>query len=175
MQLHDKNNITENKLIVLYMLHKFKAPLTFEFMFDFISLKDWMTYFDMHQIMLDLTDEGLIKAEDNQYETTLQGVNVLEEFRKRIPFSVRRDIENHAIIFRTPVLENMQIKADYEQDSQNEFPVTLEIFENKIRVFSLKVVAASGREAEQICESFRSQAGVIYSTALSMLSSDLSE
>jgi len=173
MQLHDKNNIAENKLIILYMLYKFRAPLSFEFMYDYISENDWINYFDMSQLLIDLEEDRYLKKDGELYDITITGVDVLDTFRKRIPFSIRQSIESYASRSRTAMIEEMQITADYVQDSANEFPVTLEIYENKIKVFSMKITATSSHEAEQLCMAFRQKANLIYSNTLSMLAAEI--
>ena len=173
MGLHDKNDLTENKLILLYLHRKMGMMLPLGHAVEFIVKKDWMNYFDLHQHMHDLCEAGFVSKQTDGYLITASGISVADEFKKRIPFSIREAIDQYVQEQKKDIQTQMQIISDYSQDSSSEFPVTLQIHEHQIQIFSLRLVASSREEAERLCKAFDKNAAQLYADMISNLAREI--
>ena len=171
--LHDKNNLTENKFIILYIARKLGVKLTSEQFFVLSDKYKWMNYFDMRQCLMELCEEGFLKEDDEHYTITAQGFNIVENFKTSIAFSIRTIIDDYAKENKSKILVNQQIIADYSQDSAHEYPVTMKIVENEAELFCAKIVAANENDAKKLTEDFKIKASKIYSNIVKDLTENI--
>ncbi len=171
--LHDKNNLTENKFIILYIARKLGVKLECDQFYALAEKHGWMNYFDMRECIIDLNDVGFLKEDDEKYSITADGIAVINEFKKSIPLSIRTLIDDYAKENKSKILVEQQIIADYSQDSENEFPVLFRINENGVVIFEARVVAANAKDAQKLVDAFKEKASKIYSNIVKELTSDL--
>lgn len=171
--LHDKNNLTENKFIILYIARKLGVKLDCDQFYILTEQHGWMNYFDMRECITDLNEAAFLKETDGKYTITAEGIAVIDEFKKSIPFSIRTIIDNYAKENKSKILVEQQIIADYSQDSENEFPVLFRINENGVVIFEARIVAASAKDAQSLVEAFKKKASRIYVGVVKELTADL--
>ena len=177
--LHSKGDLTENKLILLYILYKMRMPLSLDQLTVLITEHDWMYYFDMRQLLIELYESGLIQDEhrDNMvlYHITTAGLDLLMPFRKRIPLPIREQIDRYIIDHRQELLEETHVLAQYSQDSSLEYPVQLKLIENAQIIFQMFIPTSSEEEAKGLCERFRREGAEVYARLVHELTADLPE
>ncbi len=171
--LHDKNNLTENKFILLYAARKLGVKLSCDQFYVLADQHKWMNYFDMRECITDLNDAGFLKESDEMYTITANGIAVIDEFKKSIPLSIRTIIDDYAKENKSKILVEQQIIADYSQDSENEFPVLFRINENGVVIFEARIVAATAKDAQNLVDAFKKKASKVYMTVVKELTSDL--
>ena len=171
--LHDKNSLTENKFIILYIARKLGVKLDCDQFYILTEQHKWMNYFDMRECITDLFDTGLLKEEGGKYSITADGISVIDQFKKSIPLSIRTIIDDYAKSNKSKILVEQQIIADYSQDSENEFPVLFKINENGVVIFEARIVAATAKDARNLVDAFKSKASKIYADVVRELTSDL--
>lgn len=173
MELHDKNSTNENRLIILFFYHKMGMPLPDSAAEEYIGQHQWMSYFDMKEHMIDLLSEGYLEEVDHKKRITAKAIYILDNFKQDIPFSIRDSIDHHARENRVNLQRDMEIYANYSQDSSSEFPVVLKLFDNNNEVLNLRVTAASAEDAEKLCNIFRTESAEIYADIISRVISKL--
>ena len=171
--LHDKNNLTENKFIILYISRKLGIKLGIDQFFILVDKYNWMNYFDMRECIFDLCSSDFLKEDDKRYSITSNGITLINDFKKSIAFSIRTIIDDYAKKNKSQILINQQILSDYCQDSENEFPVTLKIIENEVLIFETKIVVTKAEDAQKICDEFKVLASKIYSDIIKELTKDI--
>ena len=171
--LHDKNNLTENKFIILYIARKLGVKLDCDQFYILTDKHKWMNYFDMRECIIDLHDVGFLKEDDEKYSITAEGIAVIDQFKKSIPLSIRTDIDDYAKSNKSKILVEQQIIADYSQDSENEFPVLFRINENGVVIFEARIVAATAKDAQSLVDAFKNKASKIYANVVKELTSEL--
>lgn len=171
--LHDKNDLTENKFILLYIARKLGLKLDCDQFYVLAEKNNWMNYFDMRECIIDLHDVGFLKEDDEKYSITADGIAVIEEFKKNIPLSIRTIIDDYAKENKSKILVEQQIIADYSQDSENEFPVLFRINENGVVIFEARILAATAKDAQSLVTAFKEKASKIYANVVKELTSDL--
>ena len=89
--------LTQYKLMILYLLHSVKYPLSNSRLSGFFLDNEYTTYFTLQQCINDLVEASLISAEHSQsttrYEITEEGKQTLNFFSQDIPELVREDID----------------------------------------------------------------------------------
>lgn len=171
--LHDKNNLTENKFIILYIARKLGVKLDCDQFYILTDEHRWMNYFDMRECIIDLHDVGLLKEDSEKYSITADGIAVINQFKKSIPLSIRTIVDEYAKSNKSKILVEQQIIADYSQDSENEFPVLFKINENGVVIFESRLVAANAKDAQKLVDAFKNKASKIYGNVIKELTSDL--
>jgi len=73
-----KTNISENRLIILYMLYKVGVDIFEDAFSELMMMYDWMTYFEMRECLLSLSENKYIITEDTdatrKYSITSNGL-----------------------------------------------------------------------------------------------------
>ena len=89
--------LTQYKLMILYLLHSVKYPLSNSRLSGFLLENEYTTYFTLQQCINDLVEASLISAEHSQsttrYEITEEGKQTLSFFSQDIPELVREDMD----------------------------------------------------------------------------------
>ena len=89
--------LTLYKLIVLYMLNKVKFKLTYAQISEFILEKEYTNFLTLQEVISDLQDTELIKADTTMNRTyfsiTDEGRNTLSYFGNRIGEAIIADID----------------------------------------------------------------------------------
>ena len=171
--LHDKNNLTENKFIILYIARKLGVKLDCDQFYILTERHGWMNYFDMRECIIDLHEGGFLSETEGKYSITAEGISIIDEFKKSIPLSIRTFIDGYAKENKSKILVEQQIIADYSQDSENEFPVLFRINENGVVIFEARIVAATAKDAQQLVDAFKSKASKIYANVVKELTSGI--
>jgi hypothetical protein len=171
--LHDKNNLTENKLILLYIAKKLGVKLSYDQFYVLVDKYKWMNYFDMRECIIDLSEAGFLSNESDCFTITANGLELLDIFKKSIILSIRTTIDEYANNNRLKIKIDQQIYADYSQDSENEYPVVFKIIENEVEIFSARLVASNTKEAKSLVREFKKKAPKIYANMIKELTSDL--
>jgi hypothetical protein len=139
--------------------------------------QEWVLYFDLEQFLLELCEGGYVRLRprDNLrfYQISAQGLDVLGLYYKRIPLSVRTSID-HYVAGNTQRLEHdMEVYADYTQNSAIDYPVVLKLNEYYKPLLSIHVDAADEASARHICKRFEELAPKLYAQLLSQLTQGL--
>ncbi|RKD27330.1 protein of unknown function [Caminicella sporogenes DSM 14501] len=163
----------ENKLLLLYILDKFKVPLTNNQITDFIMENEILNYFMLQQFLSELVNSSLVeyvKNEDNYYYLiTEKGKNTLSYFIDRIPNDLALNIDKLVENRKKILLKETQILANYVKKSKNDYIVELKVIENNITLIDLKLDVVSNKQAKLICDKWKKKAQDIYGEIIKLL------
>lgn len=174
--LHKKGDLTENKLILLYLLRQVGLPLQLDLMTVLVTEQDWMYYFDMRQHLFDLSESGLIVTRpmggDTFYAITEAGRESLAMFQSMVPFSIREEIDAYVREHRAELAAPTHVHASFEERSDRSFLVRLTLTEEDMdEIFSMTLMAGDRREAAQICQEFKKNGPALYAQLVRQLTS----
>ncbi|MGI5878367.1 MAG: DUF4364 family protein [Christensenellales bacterium] len=172
-----KPDLAQPKLILLYALQKLGLQATVTVLSELTAGRDWMNYFEMRQNLLELSESGFLKSgpEPEQYALTGAGLSALGLYKKRIPIAIRTQIDEFVRKHGDKIARRTEIRADFTQDSDEDFPVTLSILENGREIFRLNLTATTRREAAALCERFEAEAPGLYAELVHRLTRDDAE
>jgi hypothetical protein len=164
--LHHKENLAENKLLLLYALYKIRQPMTLDQLTMMCADLDLMYYFDMRQHLLEMGEDKLIRIDHHDkldFHVILpDGLEMVNLFKKRLSPALREKMDQYLIERRQDFSRQTEILAFYSEDSPMEFPVSLKIRENNMELFSMQLSAPSSAMAARLCRLFRREGDQIY-------------
>jgi len=170
--------LTMNKLIILFLIHHMKIPLSNTQITEFMLERDYTDFFSIQQYLTELVDAKLLQTQveehTTRYEIEPKGQKTLEYFLNRIPFSVQEEILHYVQTNRPQVRKEIEILAEYCPQKRNEYLVTCKAMENKTLLMEIKLTAFSKKQAQQVCDNWKKNASILYGKFLSSLMKDSS-
>ncbi|MGE4284632.1 MAG: DUF4364 family protein [Clostridia bacterium] len=171
----DYNDITENKLILLFILDKVNLPLTNIQITEIIMKDSLMNYFVLQQYLLELVNINQVKIceeEDRQvYMITPDGQTTLSYFENRIPFSIKEKIQLELTKKKLEFKKTSEIISNYMPVNQNEYMVDCKIIEQSTSLIELKLIVGTKEEAKNICRHWNENSQKVYSDIISIFTS----
>lgn len=158
--------LTLYKLIILYMLDKVKFKLTNAQISSFILEKEYTSYMTLQQVMSDLLDTELIKADTlmnrTYYSITEEGRNTLSYFGNRISDAIINDIDTFLTEKNLELKNEASITANYYKSTSGEFETELVAKEKDIELVNIKLSVPTEEMAETICDGWYNKNQQIY-------------
>lgn len=158
--------LTLYKLIVLYMLDKVKFRLTNSQISSFILEKEYTSYMTLQQVISDMLDADLIKADTlmnrTYYSITEEGRNTLSYFGNRISDAIISDIDTFLEEKHLELKNEASITANYYKSVSGEFETELIAKEKDIELVNIKLSVPMKEMAEAICDSWYNKNQQIY-------------
>ncbi|MDA3846161.1 MAG: DUF4364 family protein [Vallitaleaceae bacterium] len=155
-----------NKLIILYMLNKSNQRLSNTQISDFVLDSGYTNYFSLQEYLNQLTDTYLIRNEklgnNSIYHITPEGITTLSFFTNRIPESTREEIhtylEEHAIEIKTSV----EIVANYMPGLSGDYLVHCYVKDGDVLLMEIKLTIFDKDSAIAICEKWKEKNADLY-------------
>lgn len=158
--------LTLYKLIVLYMLDKVKFKLTNAQISDFILEKEYTSYMTLQQVISDLLDTELIKADTSMnrtyYSITPEGQSTLSYFGNRISDTIQDEINTFLSEKYLELKNEASITANYYKSVSGEFEAELAAKEKNITLVSIKLSVPTQEMAEIICDGWYKKNQQVY-------------
>jgi len=167
------NEIAENKLVLLYILHKIDMPITSSQLIHIAMEVNPVNYFVLSQHLAELILSDLIgqvsENEKQSYYISSKGQEVLNLFGERLSSEKKEEISH--IVFVT--IENLkkarEISAEFQRNSDQEYVVNLKATENDLVLFDLKVNVVSAQQAKLICQNWKNNSHIIFGEIINAL------
>lgn len=154
------------KLIVLYMLNKVKFKLTYAQISEFILAEEYTNFLTLQQVISDLQDTELIKADTlmnrTYFSITDEGRKTLDYFGNRISDAIRRDIDIFLDEKHLELKNESSITATYYKATTGEFETQLVAREKDIELVNIKLSVPTEDMAASICDSWQRKNQTIY-------------
>ena len=161
------------KLIILYILDRVDFPMTNQQITNFIMDRQYTTYFNVQEVLVDLTDDGYITLEQKRnaafYRITPEGHEALSFFYKNISRNIRDDIDMYLSEQQYSLREESSNIADYHEARKGEFVVELKVVERDTTVIEIHLTVPARDNAESICRNWRKKNADIYAYVLNSL------
>ena len=167
------NDLTVNKLVVLYLLAKVKMPLSLSQITQTILERAYTDYFSLQQYLNEMVDAGLVIQEKEShiswFSITDRGIETLGFFESRISLSTREELDSFIEHNWRTLRNEMEVTAEYTTEKENEYIVHCQVNENDSILIELKVNVASKKQANELCANWRNNATTLYGEILGML------
>jgi DNA-binding PadR family transcriptional regulator len=161
------------KLIILYILDRVDFPMTNAQLSNFITDRQYTNYFNVQQVLADLTDDGYITLDQTRnaafYRITPDGHEALSFFYKNISRNIRDDIDMYLSEQQYSLREESSNVADYHEARKGEYVVELKVVERETSVIEIRLTVPSKENAETICRNWRKKNADIYAYVLNSL------
>lgn len=165
--------LTQYKLIILYMLDKVDFPLTNTQISNFILEKEYTTYFTLQQAISELITAELIRTESTHnntyYHITPAGLETLSYFPDKISDAIKQDVLSYFEENRIELKKEVHILADYYKTTGQEYAARCQIKDKETPLIDLTIRAGNRKQAEAICQNWRTQNEDVYAYLMDML------
>lgn len=174
----DTLELAENKLLLLYLLSKIKLPVSNTQITEIILENNLINYFTLQQYISELTSSNFIKYSNvggsNRLGVTEKGIKVLDLFKDRISESKCELIDAYLQEHLEKIEKEVTVTADYTIEKTDNFIVNLKAMENDTVLIDLKLIAASNKQARELCARWKSEYTELYSAIINILTDKIS-
>ena len=169
----DNDTLAENKVLILYILNKLKAPINNDALMQLVlSIQD-INYFYFQQFLLDLLEDKYInnieKENDSLYEITELGKETLKLTEDLLPGIIKFRVDNNIKDELDEIKNEVAISSEFMVDDNNNFMVKCKIVENNTTIFEVSTFAGSREQAKLISENWEQNANHIYPKIIDFL------
>lgn len=161
------------KLTILNMLDLVDFPLTNIQISDFFLEHEYTDYFRVQQVLSDLVDASLIRAEsthsNTQYTITAAGRETLGFFRDKITDAIERDTFSYFEKNKMELRHINSILADYYKTPNRQYAVRCQFRERDVNLIDLTLTVKNKEQAEAVCNNWKKQNEDVYAYLMDML------
>lgn len=169
----DSETLAENKVLILYILSNVPKPITNDALYSIVLSATNLNYFYFQQFLLDLIDAKYIvyseKGTQTFYQLTQKGKETLDLTVDILPGIEKLKVDTN---FKSNIehFESVEsVVAEFSPKGENEYEVDCQIVEDGETVFSIKTLAYSRDQAQNIVRNWRANAGKLYPELLSLM------
>lgn len=171
---NDSNReLAENKLILLYILHKVDMPISNQQIVKFILENKFMNYFSLQEYLNELYENNYVVNTDyenrNCYVITQKGIETLNCLSSHIPRNIKSYIDSNLKNIKKNVKNEFSITANFTAENENEFIVNCKIKEESFELININLLVGSQENANKICSNWKNHAEYIYADIIENL------
>ena len=160
------NDLTINKLIILYILTKTNSPMDNSDLVDFMLQNDYSDYFNIQKYLGDLLNSKFIhkinQERKSYYMITPEGANALEYFTNRIPKDYIDVMNTFCAKFINDYEEVILYNSNIYEYASEKYQLNCSITQNNTEVLNIKFSDLSKEKAENMCECWKNNATLIH-------------
>ena len=171
----DKNNLAENKVLILYILNRLDKDITNDGLYKIISSFNGLNYFYFQQTLKDLVETNLVgytKDDDTVVKITFEGKNAFELTKDLLPGIVKLKADNIFDKELADIKEESSVVSEFIPKNENEYTVKCKIIENNEIIFEVKTYAGPRDRAKKICDNWNNNATELYPKIIELLLND---
>ncbi len=170
----DYPNVTQDKLVILYIINKLSKSITNLQMVDLILDTTGIDYFSLQQLLLNLEDQKLITSNSQDgakyYRITDEGKNSLNFLQNMIPNFMLKRINSKIQSIQKKIEQKTVVFADYTPENENTYIVKCKISENDLPLLELTINVPDKEQAVYICNKWYENPSKIYGDIAMMFS-----
>ena len=161
------------KLTILYMLDKAGFPLSNTQISNFFLEQEYTDYFRVQEVIGNLVDADLIRAEsthsNTQYTLTSAGKETLNFFSDKITEGIRQDVLRFFEENKMELRQETSVVADYYKTTAQNYAVRCQVRSDNKSLIDLTLSVKTKEQAEAICNNWKKQHEEVYMELLDQL------
>lgn len=168
----DKNNLAENKVLILYILNRLDKDITNDGLYKIISSINGLNYFYFQQTLKDLVETNLVgytKDDDTVVKITSEGKKAFELTKDLLPGIVKLKADSIFDKELADIKEEASVVSEFIPKNENEYTVRCKIIENNETIFEVETYAGPRERAKKICDNWNNNATQIYPKIINLL------
>ena len=158
--------LTLYKLIILYMLNRVNFPMTTAQVSDFILEKEYTNFLTLQQVIVELTDAGMISTQTIRNRTHLaitdEGRETLSFFGNRINDAIKSDIDTYFREKEFTLRNEVSVLGDYYKSTSGEYEAHLVAKDRGINLVDITLSVPAEEMAASICDNWQKKNQEIY-------------
>lgn len=163
------NELAQNKIIILYIINKFKFPISKSDLTAFVINNEIYNYFFFMEFLNELIDEDFISIENNKIILKESAENALEFFHNGIEKDLKMSLDEKILHFSKNTLVKNSIISEYFIDD-NIYYCNLVIIENKKEILNMRIEAPNEEYAKLITQRFKNNPLELYKNIITQFS-----
>lgn len=167
--------VTENRLIILYLMYQMDMPLSWEHLYNF-AVNDYMDFFEFQTYINEMAQNGIIETNKEEtityYSLTDDGEKTVNTFSKLIPESKRKSIISYVRKNKGVIKKEYAVSANYFMYDENEYVVKCSFIEDDVTLMELNLTVVTKEMAKQVKKNWKQNVSTIYNNLLQSLLCD---
>ena len=161
------------KLLMLYIIKKFRTPISREQLYTAMATVDDATFFEVGELMAQLEEEMYVIAvparDQHLLYLTERGEELVETFEMELPRSVRDEMIGYANEHRDEIRRANNVFCDALPKADGSWEVQLALLENGATLFEIDLRVPDAKTANRARENWLKDADGIYLGILTRL------
>lgn len=162
-------NDLDLKLLVLYIINRAVAPITFNQLLELALCDAGVDYFSLTQVVNHLVETEHLTAQDDRYEITEKGRHNCKICEETLPFSVRRRCDENLVAVNEQLQREAQIRGELIPRQDGTFTVSLALDDDAGNLFRLELLIPSQEQGQALVSRFKANPEQFYNTLVSNL------
>ena len=150
------------KLLVLYIMARAAAPITFLQLLELALCDAGVDYFSLTEAVDHLVKTGHLKQEDGLYSITEKGQRNIEICESSLPYSVRMHCEDNLVTLNSALKRAAQEQSDLEPHGDGTCTVRLYLADDSGPLMELRLLYPSLEQGQALSTRFQESPEQIY-------------
>ena len=165
-------NDLDLKLLVLYIINRAVAPITFNQLLELALCDAGVDYFSLTQVVNHLVETDHLTAQGDRYDITEKGRHNCKICEETLPFSVRRRCDENLVAVNEQLQREAQIHGELIPRQDGTFTVSLALDDDAGNLFRLELLIPSQEQGETLISRFKANPEQFYNTLVSNTMTD---
>lgn len=157
------------KLLVLYIMSRVAAPITFLQLFELALCDAGVDYFSLTQAVNHLVETEHLTLEEERYAITEKGRHNSEICQSSLPFSVRRRCDENLVKVNDALRREQQVQSSITPHDDGTCTVRLYFADDSGPLMELKILAPTAARGDELAARFKKVPEQFYHQIMSTL------
>ena len=148
-------------------------PIVYDKLFELLKEKGYTTYFTLQQAISEMVSTGFIREESTHnrtfYHLTDEGAQTLKFFKNDISSAIQEDVDSFLTKKKYELKNEVSVKSDYYQNSNGDYSVRCQVFEQGSALIDLTITAPTESEAQTMSNNWAKKNQEIYAAIMANL------
>ena len=157
------------KLLVLYIMDRTAAPITFLQLFELALCDAGVDYFSLTQAVDHMVATGQLTREEERYAITDKGRRNSQICESSLPRSVRQHCDHNLVQVNEALRREAQVRAQIIEGENGTANLCLTLEDDTSPLFHLTLFSPTRAQAEQWGQTFRADPYALYLNIIRLL------
>lgn len=162
-------NELDLKLLVLYIMDRAVAPITFLQLLDLALCDAGVDYFSLTEAVDHLTQTEHLKLDGELYSITEKGRRNIEICQSSLPYSVRLRCDENLVKLNDALMRQAQVQTGLQPNEDGTCTVRLYLADEAGPLMELKLISPSLAQGQTLTRKFQQAPEAIYHEIMALL------
>lgn len=162
-------NEMDLKLLVLYIMDRAVAPITFLQLLDLALCDAGVDYFSLTEAVNHLTETEHLSLNGELYSITEKGRRNIEICQSSLPYSVRLRCDENLVKLNDALMRQAQVQTGLQPNEDGTCTVRLYLADDAGPLMELKLISPSLTQGQTLTSKFQQAPEAIYHEIMALL------
>lgn len=163
-------NELDLKLLVLYIMSRTAAPVTFNQLLDVALCDAGVDYFSLTEVVGHLVETGHLEQTGQVYAITEKGRRNSEICESSLPYSVRRRCDDNLVRVNETLMREQQVQGEVLPNPDGTCTVRLRLADDSGPLLELSLLMPAAGQGERAAARFKQAPEQLYHQLVQLLS-----